>query len=126
LFVAWLRTHLWYQITARHLKITLFGLGLRRIRLSDIQAVSKRRPTGWAENWCNTVRSSHRMLVIRRNGGLRKFIMISPKNRYVFKVDLERAIQKLSPDSSPKKLITDDDSETATQNDLSEEKPHIR
>ncbi len=90
----WLMTYLRYQITPRHLKITLFGLCLRRIALNEIESVSKRRPSGWAENWWSTLRPNHRMLVIRRRCGLRKHLLITPKNRYIFKADLERAIAK--------------------------------
>ena len=89
---AWLITFLRYHVSPRHLKITWLGICLRRIRLEKIQSVSKRRPTGWAENWCNTFRPGHRRLVIRRVRGLRRSIMITPTNRYIFKTALEKAI----------------------------------
>jgi hypothetical protein len=95
----WLLTHIRYHLTSRYLKITLLGVCLRRIRLEDIESVSKRRPTGWAENWSSTFRPNHRMLVIRRHRGLRKHIIITPKNRYIFKTDLERLL-KIKPPAS--------------------------
>jgi|SRR5437667_3642115 len=83
-----------YAITERHLKVTLFGLCLRRIQLSDIDAVSKRQAHR-AERWYNTLRPSHRLLVVRRQRGWFRDFMITPKNRYVFKTELERAIARL-------------------------------
>ena len=83
-----------YAITDRDLRVTLFGLCLRRIQLSEIDHVSK-RPVGRAEPWPNTLRPSHRVLVIHRKRGLFRSFMITPKNRYVFKADLERAVARL-------------------------------
>jgi hypothetical protein len=84
-----------YAITDRHLKVTLFGLCLRRVRLSDVEHVSKRQ-THPAEKWYNTLRPAHRMLVIRRRRGWLKDFIITPKNRYVFKAELERALGNLA------------------------------
>jgi hypothetical protein len=89
-----LACHLRYVITERHLKVTLFGLCLRRIRLADIESVSKRQVYR-AEKWCSTLKTSHRMLVVRRRRGWFKDFIITPKNRYVFKADLEQALAKL-------------------------------
>ncbi len=99
LLCVWFLTYLRYHITQRHLKVTLFGICVRRIALEDIESVSKRRPAGLAENWSSTLRPNHRLLVIRRHHGLRKHVMITPKNRYIFKADLERAIKKTAPRS---------------------------
>lgn len=90
----WLVTFVRYRITPRHFKVTLLGITLRRIRLEDIESVTKRRRLGLAENWWNTLHPSHRTLVIRRNRGLIKNIVITPRNRYVFKTNLEKAIQQ--------------------------------
>ena len=99
----WLVTFVRYCITPRHFKVTLFGLCLRRVRLEDIELVSKRRPKGLAENWWNTLHPSHRTLVIRRYRGLLRNIVITPRNRYIFKTSLERAIQhKIAPSEEPK------------------------
>jgi len=83
-----------YVITDRHLKVTLFGVSLRRINLSDIECVSKRR-SGLAERWHNTLRPSHRVIVVRRRRGWFKDFVVTPKNRYVFKTELELAMDRL-------------------------------
>ena len=117
LICVWINTQLHYHLTPRHFKITLFGLRLRRIPLEQVASVSKRRPTGWAENWCNTLQPSHRMLVIRRAKGLRRFLVFTPKNRYVFKTDLERAMERIgspigktSDDGESEPLTSEEDS----------------
>src|SRR5947207_2893802 len=95
-FLRWLITRVRYHIAHRHLKITLLGVTLRRIRLSDISAVSKRRGEGWAEHWWSTLRPNHRSLVIRRRRGLFRNVIITPRNRYIFKAELERAMERLN------------------------------
>jgi hypothetical protein len=100
-----LASQLRYVITDRHLNVTLFGFGLRRIRLADIESVSKRQAHP-AEKWCNTLKPSHRLLVIRRRHGWFKEFIITPKNRYVFKTELEQALAKVKaaadkPDFQP-------------------------
>jgi len=90
-----LASQLRYVLTGHHLKVTLFGLCLRRIRLADIETVSKRQ-AHWAEKWYNTLKPAHRILVIRRRRGCFKDFIITPKNRYVFKAELEQALVKLS------------------------------
>lgn len=108
---AWLVTCVRYLITSRHVKVILFGVCLRRIRLEDIESVTKRHPARWSENWWNTLHPSHRTLVIRRHRGLFKSIVITPRNRYVFKANLEKAIQQLkTPTDDPAQeifLVTD-------------------
>src|SRR4051812_48756240 len=88
----WLRSQLHYRIGREHVKITLFGVTLRRIALTKIARVSKRRPR-YAENWSNTLRPSHRTLTLVRTSGLRRNILITPKNRYIFLADLQNAIR---------------------------------
>lgn len=89
----WMVAHIRYHITPRHFKVTLFGVCLRRVALENIEDVTKRHPAGWCENWWNTFQPSHRMLVIRRRRGILRNIVITPKNRYVFKTNLEKAMQ---------------------------------
>ena len=89
-----LASRLRYVLTGRHLKVTLFGLCLRRIRLADIECVSKQQ-AHWAEKWYNTLKPAHRMLVIRRRRGLFKDFIITPRNRYVFRTELERSLAEL-------------------------------
>jgi uncharacterized protein (UPF0248 family) len=89
-----LASRLRYVLTDRHLKVTLFGLCLRRIRLADIESVSKRQAHR-AEKWYNTLKPAHRILVIRRRRGLFKDFIITPRNRYVFKTELEQTLAKV-------------------------------
>jgi len=105
-FLGALASRLRYVLTGRHLKVTLFGLCLRRIRLADIESVSKRQ-TNWAEKWYNTLKPAHRILVIRRRRGWFKEFIITPRNRYVFRTELERTLAELKakvekPDYQPK------------------------
>jgi len=95
-------TRLRYAITERHLKVTLFGVCLRRIKLADIDSVSKRQSI-WAEKWYCTLRPYHRMLVIRRRRGLFRDFIITPQNRYVFKSELERAVSRLKSEGNSQK-----------------------
>jgi hypothetical protein len=62
--------------------------------------VSKRRPKGLAENWCNTIHPSHRMLVLHLNRGLRRNLIITPRNRYVFRTEIEKLLGKENPGNS--------------------------
>lgn len=92
LVVVWLATHIRYRISPTHLQVLLFGFPFRQIKLSDIRTVSKRRPPGFSEAWPNAIHPSHRTLVIRRSRGWPRNFVITPRNRYVFKADLERAM----------------------------------
>lgn len=80
-----------YQITDDSLKVTWLGVVVRRLRLVEIESISKRRKFR-AENWANTWRSRHRILVIRKHSGLRKDFVITPAYRYEFRKQLEAAI----------------------------------
>lgn len=90
LFLVWARTRIEYRIGERHLKMALFGVVVRRIRLADIDRIGKRR-IGWSENWGNTFRPSHRRLVIHRTRGLFRYVQVTPLNRYIFRRELEMA-----------------------------------
>ena len=100
LFVVWLQTKISYRIGSKHLKILCCGLVLRRINLTDIKRISKRNPGGLAEYWYSTTRPKHRTLAIQRHTGLRKTIMITPRNRYVFMSDLQNAIRRVQPNAA--------------------------
>jgi hypothetical protein len=93
LILLWLMMQIHYRIGRTHLKILLFSIPIRRIPLTDIESISK-RPPRFAENWPNTLRSSHRLLAIRRTRGLCKNLVITPKNRYVFMADLQHAVRR--------------------------------
>src|SRR5882672_2415915 len=94
IWFAWVVTRIRYRITPRHFTVTLFGISLRRVPLENIESVTKRHPVGWSENWWNTLHPGHRTLVIRRHRGLFRNIVITRKNRYVFKTNLEKAMQR--------------------------------
>jgi|SRR5688572_11642792 hypothetical protein len=99
-FVVWLQTKIQYRIGSKHLKISCLGLTLRRIDLTDIKRISKRNPGGIAEYWYSTTRPKHRTLAIQRHTGLRKTVMLTPRNRYVFMNDLQNAIKRVQPDAA--------------------------
>lgn len=92
LLALWLMTRLHYRVGSRHIKVLLFGVPIRRVALAEIEAVSKRPGSGWTERWFSTTRPKHRILIIRRRRGLFRNFAITPKNRYVFKAELERGI----------------------------------
>jgi hypothetical protein len=93
--VVWFSSHLHYRIGSKYLKVLLFGLCVRRIALNDIRDLSKRDPGHFAERWYNTFHPSHRMLVVKRNKGLRKNFVITPSHRYVFMADLQTAVDRV-------------------------------
>src|SRR5215472_87038 len=95
LLLVWLVTRIRYRVGSRHVKVLLFGVCLRRVALTSIESVSKRRTDGWSEHWWSTMRPKHRMLVLRRHRGLCRNFVITPKNRYVFKTDVERALRRV-------------------------------
>lgn len=80
-----------YRIGDDYLYITFLGLAFRRFRLSNIEKVSKKR-TAAAEYWCNTLHTSHKVLVIHLKSGLFRQVMITPDNRYIFRTRLEDRI----------------------------------
>jgi len=100
LLLLWCRSQLHFRIGSRHLKVMLFGIALRKVELADIAYASKREPRGSlgsAERWYSTFKTSHRLLVIERKSGLRKFFCITPQNRYVFLADLKAAVRRVDP-----------------------------
>jgi hypothetical protein len=97
LLLLWCMTNLHFRIGSRHLKILLFGLPIRRIPLDQIAYISKREPKGVAEYWFSTFKTSHRLLTIERKRGLRKYVCITPTNRYVFLADLKSAVRRVDP-----------------------------
>ncbi len=82
-----------YRVTRTHLIVTWLGVTVRRVSLADILAVTKRQK-GKAEKWCNTWRTRHRRLVVRRKTGWFKEFVISPAYRYEFRNRLQLAIDK--------------------------------
>ena len=90
--VALLMTSIHYRITSSHLVIFCIGLPVRRLALRHMTSVSKRRRFR-AELWVNTFRFKHRKLVIRRDRGLFREIVITPTYRYAFRNQLESAVE---------------------------------
>jgi hypothetical protein len=96
LLIAWvmyLRTRIRYSIGPNHLNILLLGIPIRRVRLDNIRHIHGRK-TKFAERWGNMVLTRYdRVLVIEKHRGLIKRCLITPDKRYVFKAELERAMQ---------------------------------
>ena len=88
-----------YRITRKFLIITWLGLPVRCFRLANIAHVTP-ETFRWAEHWYNAFRVRHRALTIHRRTGLLHRICISPKNRFVFRADLNRAREQLRPRSA--------------------------
>jgi hypothetical protein len=100
MFVVWLQTTIQYRIGSKHMKILCLNVPLRKIDLTDIKRVSKRKPSGLAEYWYSTTNPKHRVLTIQRHTGFRKNIVISPRNRYIFMSDLKNAVHRVKPDAN--------------------------
>ncbi len=117
-----LMTRIRYRVGSRHVKVLLFGLCIRRVALKNIESVSKRPGEGWAERWCCTLRPKHRMLVIRKKRGVFKNFIITPKNRYVFRSNIERALRRagLATDDSRDESL---DSDSSMPSDSAEPEP---
>ncbi len=114
LLLAWAVTFIQYRITPRSLKVVWMGIPLRRVLLTNIESVSKRPGPGRTENWWNTFKPNHRILIIRRRRGLFRNFAITPTNRYVFRADLENAIQSATSASLPK-TSNEEEPEAASQ-----------
>jgi hypothetical protein len=97
LLLFWCMTNMHFRIGSRHLKVLLFGLTVRRIPLDQIANATKREPKGPAERWHSTFKTSHRLLTIERKRGLRRYVCITPTNRYVFLADLKAAVRRVDP-----------------------------
>merc|ERR1711991_397507 len=69
-----------YRLSSTHLLIYCLGIPVRRFALKDMTSISKRRRFR-AEFWINTLGLKHRKLVIRRESGLFREIVITPRYR---------------------------------------------
>ena len=94
LAVFWALPRIDFRVGSKTVVIECMGLALRRIPLADINRVSKRLK-GKPEVWRNTLRGNHRMLVLYRKNGMRP-VVITPRNRYVFRNQLEANLERLS------------------------------
>jgi len=88
-----------YRITSRWLLITLLGVPLRWVSLTNIRFITDHCKEA-AEHWPNTHNPKTRTLVIRKRHGLFRNLVITPYKRFVFKAELERAIRALDPKAS--------------------------
>ena len=85
--------HIDFRIGPKHLKVTLLGIPIRRVRLDNIRNLHTRR-VRFAERWHNMLLTQpDRVLVIEKKRGLIKHFIITPEQRYVFKSELDRAIR---------------------------------
>ena len=80
-----------YGITSKFLTVYCLGIPVRRFALKDMTSISKRRRYR-AEFWINTLGLKHRKLIIRRDRGIFKEIVITPRYRYAFRKQLEDAV----------------------------------
>ena len=94
LAVFWALPRIDFRLGSKAVVIEWMGLAVRRIPLADINQVSKRLK-GKPEVWRNTLKGNHRMLVLYRKNGMRP-VVITPRNRYVFRNQLEANLERLS------------------------------
>ena len=97
---AWHRFFYDYHIRDDRLEVTWMGICVRRIRIQEIESISKRRKFA-GENWANTWRPRHRILVIRKRSGMRRDFVITPRYRYEFRTQLESAMDREASPSDP-------------------------
>jgi len=96
-----------YRISPRRLVIRWLGIPVRWVRLTNIVHIGLQR-TFWAERWINSFSPGNRHLLIRRRSGLCRNLVISPKNHFVFKAELERARSRLLAPGAPGPLPAPD------------------
>ncbi|MBT3597109.1 MAG: hypothetical protein HN758_08200 [Verrucomicrobia bacterium] len=87
-----------YRLNSSHLVIYCLGIPVRQFALKDMISISKRRRFR-AEFWVNTLALKHRKLVIRRERGLFRELIITPRYRYVFRKQLEEAVEGVRSES---------------------------
>ncbi len=95
----WMMSRISYRVGRRHVRVLLFGIPLRRIRIDQIAYASKHEPNAWAERWYNTLRISHRLLTIEKRRGLIKNICITPRHRYAFLGEIKSAVRRIDPEA---------------------------
>jgi crotonobetainyl-CoA:carnitine CoA-transferase CaiB-like acyl-CoA transferase len=91
----WLHAQLRYVVGRSSLRIQLFGFTVRRLPFSDIRRVGtpKRANSRFqTEFWNCSLDVLHRGLVVHRQTGWRRRILITPLHRYAFRKELRDAI----------------------------------
>ncbi len=111
----WLTSKIHYRIGSKHLKIACLGVVLRKIEFTDIKRISKRKPSRLSENWASTFKPAHRLLAIQRLSGFRRFVIITPRNRYIFLADLQNAIKRARPGTNLESLVEPSDEPSAEE-----------
>ncbi|MBI5386856.1 MAG: hypothetical protein HZA90_19460 [Verrucomicrobia bacterium] len=92
-FMLFLLTRIGYRISHKHLKVTLLGIPVRRVRLDNIRNIHTHY-VRFGEKWYNHLfLKFDQVLVIQKRRGLIKDFVITPEQRYVFKAELDRAIR---------------------------------
>ena len=87
-----------YRLNSSHLVIYCLGIPVTQFALKDMISISKRRRFR-AEFWVNTLALKHRKLVIRRERGLFRELIITPRYRYAFRKQLEEAVEEVRSQS---------------------------
>ena len=85
--MGWCITRIRYTIDERHVRVTLFGVTLRKIALADIEFADTKCPL-WNEHWCNTFFAWGRSVRLRRKTGIARNFIITPANRDAFLAEL--------------------------------------
>lgn len=88
-----------YRVTKNNLVISALGVPVRWVSLKNIRYLTD-HSTNISEPWPNCYTTLGRTLFIRKRRGIFRTLMISPKKRFVFKAEVERAICELNPEGS--------------------------
>jgi hypothetical protein len=71
-----------FTIDVGHVRVRVYGLTVRKVALSDIEYAAQDWAF-WNEHWTNTVKPG-KMVLLRRRTGLFKNFLISPSSPIVF------------------------------------------
>ena len=80
-----------YRVGEKYLIVSIFGIPVRWVRLTNIRHVGTAR-VRFAEQWHNQILvKPQTVLVIRKRRGLIKNLVITPLHRHAFMAEIERA-----------------------------------